>query len=392
MEILYTAEATAWGGRRGRVASSDSVLDVHLTVPKGLGGAGDEGTNPEQLFAAGYAGCFHSALKLVARAAGVDARESAVTARVGIGPSAPGELRFTLAVELEGEIPGVAPDVAADLMEQAHQVCPYSNATRGNIDVTLKVVERLTANLRRCSSKYGTEQRRLGSAGATQRARRRRSASARSRLRTRSDAGVISTSSSSAMSSMAVSMVSTPRRRQLDGLVGGVGADVGLLLLAGDVDHHVAGSGVLAHDHALVDPLAGTDEQLAPALEVVEGVAGRRPRPGRRSSPRRGDAAGRRPTGRQPRCRVWSSAVPRVAVSSWTAKPSRPRAGASKLTIVRPGSPGRRSSTVPFRGARAWVTVPTCSSGTSTTPSSTGSWRLPSISRVTTSGRLTSSS
>jgi Ohr subfamily peroxiredoxin len=139
MEILYTAEATAWGGRKGRVASSDGVLDVHLTVPKGLGGPGDEGTNPEQLFAAGYAACFHSALKLVARQAGVDARESAVTARVGIGPPAPGVLRFGLEVELEGEIPGIDHDVAADLMAQAHQVCPYSNATRGNVEVTLTV-------------------------------------------------------------------------------------------------------------------------------------------------------------------------------------------------------------------------------------------------------------
>jgi Ohr subfamily peroxiredoxin len=116
------------------------VLDVHLTVPKGLGGAGEEGTNPEQLFAAGYAGCFHSALRLVARGAGVDARESAVTARVGIGPSSPGALHFTLQVELEAEMPGVDHDVATDLIGQAHQICPYSNATRGNVDVTLTVV------------------------------------------------------------------------------------------------------------------------------------------------------------------------------------------------------------------------------------------------------------
>jgi Ohr subfamily peroxiredoxin len=139
MEILYTAEATAWGGRKGRAASSDGVLDVHLTVPKALGGAGEEGTNPEQLFAAGYAACFHSALKLVARAAGVDARESAVTARVGIGPPSPDELRFGLHVELEGEIPDVDPEVVAELMAQAHQVCPYSNATRGNVEVVLTV-------------------------------------------------------------------------------------------------------------------------------------------------------------------------------------------------------------------------------------------------------------
>ena len=138
MESLYTAEATAWGGRKGRAASSDGVLDVHLTVPKELGGDGAEGTNPEQLFAAGFAACFHSALKLVARQAGVDARESAVTARVGLGPDDTG--LFGLQVELEAELPDVERGVAEDLVAQAHQVCPYSKATRNNIDVTLTVV------------------------------------------------------------------------------------------------------------------------------------------------------------------------------------------------------------------------------------------------------------
>jgi lipoyl-dependent peroxiredoxin len=138
MEILYTAEATAWGGRNGRAASSDGVLDVRLTVPKELGGSGEEGTNPEQLFATGYAACFHSALKLMARSAKVDASDSAVTARVGIGPAESGA--FGLAVELEIEMPDVDHAVAEDLVAQAHQVCPYSNATRGNVEVTLTVV------------------------------------------------------------------------------------------------------------------------------------------------------------------------------------------------------------------------------------------------------------
>ena len=138
MEILYTAEATAWGGREGRTASSDGVIDVTLSMPKELGGPGGAHTNPEQLFAAGYASCFHSALKLVARGEGVDVSESAVTARVGIGPNDTGG--FGLAVELEAELPGVEPSVARSLLARAHEVCPYSNATRGNVDVTLTVV------------------------------------------------------------------------------------------------------------------------------------------------------------------------------------------------------------------------------------------------------------
>ncbi len=137
MQVLYTAEATAWGGRNGRAASSDGTLDLMLTVPKEMGGSGDPGTNPEQLFAAGYAGCFHSALKLVARAEKVDASESAVTARVGIGTAEDGGTGFALTVELEAELPGVEPDQARRLLDRAHAVCPYSNATRGNIDVTV---------------------------------------------------------------------------------------------------------------------------------------------------------------------------------------------------------------------------------------------------------------
>ena len=138
MDVLYTAEGTAWGGREGHSASSDGVLDLELRIPKEMGGPGGPFTNPEQLFAVGYASCFHSALKLIAARAKVDVSESAVTAKVGIGPDGAGG--FGLAVELEAELPDVERSVAEDLVAQAHQVCPYSNATRGNIDVTLTVV------------------------------------------------------------------------------------------------------------------------------------------------------------------------------------------------------------------------------------------------------------
>ena len=139
MQVLYTAEATAWGGRDGRAASSDNVLDVQLAVPKELGGPGGAATNPEQLFAAGYAACFHSALKLVAKGQGVNADESAVTARVGIGADDAGG--FGLTVELEAELPGVDRPTAEALVARAHEVCPYSNATRGNVDVALSITD-----------------------------------------------------------------------------------------------------------------------------------------------------------------------------------------------------------------------------------------------------------
>ena len=139
MDVLYTAEATAWGGREGRAASSDGNLDVQLVLPKELFGPGGPGTNPEQLFAAGYAGCFHSALKLVAAKGKVDVSESAITARVGVGANETGG--FGLAVELVAELPGVDDATARGLLAQAHAVCPYSNATRGNVDVTLTLHE-----------------------------------------------------------------------------------------------------------------------------------------------------------------------------------------------------------------------------------------------------------
>ncbi|HVE64168.1 MAG TPA: organic hydroperoxide resistance protein [Mycobacteriales bacterium] len=140
MQTLYTAEATAYGGRAGRATSSDDRLDVELDVPKELGGDGGDGTNPEQLFAAGYASCFHSALQLVARAASADTTDSTVTARVGLGP-APSGVGFVLTVELVVSLPALERSDAMELVAKAHQVCPYSNATRGNIEVDLSVAD-----------------------------------------------------------------------------------------------------------------------------------------------------------------------------------------------------------------------------------------------------------
>jgi osmotically inducible protein OsmC len=140
VHVVYEAEGTAWGGREGRVASSDGRLDHQLSIPKEMGGAGGEGTNPEQLFAIGYAACFHSALKLVASKEHVDISQSAITVRVGIGPD-DADGGFGLRVEIVGELPGVPADEALSLMDKAHAVCPYSKATRGNIDVALSLVE-----------------------------------------------------------------------------------------------------------------------------------------------------------------------------------------------------------------------------------------------------------
>jgi Ohr subfamily peroxiredoxin len=139
MKTLYTAEATVQGGREGHARSSDGILDVDLRTPKEMGGTGDQGTNPEQLFAAGYAACFQSALMRVARRQKVDASQSTITARVGIGPT--GDGGFGLEVALHVSIPGVDKATGEQLLEQAHQVCPYSNATRGNIPVVLTLEE-----------------------------------------------------------------------------------------------------------------------------------------------------------------------------------------------------------------------------------------------------------
>ncbi len=136
IKSLYTARATAHGGRSGHAVSSDGVLDVDLRPPKEMGGPGG-GTNPEQLFAAGYAGCFQSALAVVGRRAGVDTSGSLVEADVSLGTIPGGG--YGLAVVLKISIPGVDRDTVRSLAEAAHEVCPYSNATRGNIDVTLEV-------------------------------------------------------------------------------------------------------------------------------------------------------------------------------------------------------------------------------------------------------------
>lgn len=135
MEALYTAEATAAGdGRNGDVHSSDGVLDERLSVPEAMGGPGGAFTNPEQLFAAGYAACFHGALRLVAGQANVDlGADTKVTAQVDIGRKDGGG--FQLAVRISAELPGLEAGKANELVTQAHQVCPYSNATRGNIEV-----------------------------------------------------------------------------------------------------------------------------------------------------------------------------------------------------------------------------------------------------------------
>ena len=139
MSVVYTASATATGeARNGHTRSSDGVLDLDLAVPKEMGGAGGALTNPEQLFAAGYAACFHGALKLVAQQKKIVISDSAVTADVGIGPNDAGG--FGLTVALSVEIAGVDQAAADDLVAAAHQVCPYSNATRGNIDVTVEAV------------------------------------------------------------------------------------------------------------------------------------------------------------------------------------------------------------------------------------------------------------
>ncbi|MFA5120336.1 organic hydroperoxide resistance protein [Zavarzinia sp.] len=136
-KILYTAHASATGGRDGSAATDDGRLSVKLSVPKELGGDSGPGTNPEQLFASGYSACFLSALKFVARAAKVALPDAAkVSAAVSIGPIPTG---FGLAVSLTVSVPGVERAVAEELVQKAHVVCPYSNATRGNIEVSLTV-------------------------------------------------------------------------------------------------------------------------------------------------------------------------------------------------------------------------------------------------------------
>lgn len=139
MKIAYSTQATANGGRDGRAASADGKLKVQLSVPKELGGPGGEGTNPEQLFAAGYSACFLGALKYVASQSKIKLPESAtVTAKIGIGPRDDGK-GFGIEADLTIAVPGVERAVAEDLVGKAHIVCPYSDATRGNIAVRLTV-------------------------------------------------------------------------------------------------------------------------------------------------------------------------------------------------------------------------------------------------------------
>lgn len=138
VNVLYRTKATATGGRDGKSQTADGALSVNLSTPKELGGAGGAGNNPEQLFAAGYAACFLGAMKFVASQGGPKVPvDATVTAEVGIGPRAAGG--FGLEVALEVSLPGVPRAEAEALVEKAHQVCPYSNATRNNIDVKLGV-------------------------------------------------------------------------------------------------------------------------------------------------------------------------------------------------------------------------------------------------------------
>ncbi len=136
-KIVYTASATTTGGRRGHVVSSDGNLDLLLTAPKETGGPGT-GTNPEQLFAAGYSACFNSAVMMVAKKAGLDASAAQVTVNIGFGPEGDS---FAITADLEVRIPGIEPATVQELAEAAHQVCPYSKATRGNVPVTITAID-----------------------------------------------------------------------------------------------------------------------------------------------------------------------------------------------------------------------------------------------------------
>jgi lipoyl-dependent peroxiredoxin len=137
VKVLYTTEAVVEGGRAGHGRTADGRLSVQLSVPKELGGEGGPGTNPEELFAVGYAACFQSGLLSLAQGRKIDASGSKITSRVGIGPTGHGG--FSLEVALDLHAPNISRVEAEDLMRRAHELCPYSNATRGNIDVTLRV-------------------------------------------------------------------------------------------------------------------------------------------------------------------------------------------------------------------------------------------------------------
>ena len=138
MKILYSTTATATGdGRNGHTATEDGMVDVDVRTPPELGGPGGA-TNPEQLFAAGYAACFHSAMKVVAKPMGIDVTDSSVSVTTGLGMLEGGS--FGLELEIDVHVPNASADEAQQLVERAHQVCPYSNATRGNVEVKLGVI------------------------------------------------------------------------------------------------------------------------------------------------------------------------------------------------------------------------------------------------------------
>jgi lipoyl-dependent peroxiredoxin len=140
-KALYTATATATGGRAGTAKSSDGVLDLALSTPKELGGAGGNGTNPEQLFAAGYSACFIGAMKAVAAKQKISLpAEVSITSDVAIGPHANKPGAFGIQVDMKISVPGMERAALEALVATAHEVCPYSNATRGNVDVTLTIV------------------------------------------------------------------------------------------------------------------------------------------------------------------------------------------------------------------------------------------------------------
>lgn len=137
MKTLYTTQATATGGRNGQVKSENGIIDLEVRMPKALGGSNDDFANPEMLFAAGYSACFDSALNLVIKKENIQTGATTVAAKVSIGQNDNGG--FGLEAELHANIPGVTIEVAQSLIEKAHEVCPYSNATRGNMPVKLTV-------------------------------------------------------------------------------------------------------------------------------------------------------------------------------------------------------------------------------------------------------------
>ncbi|MFL1896029.1 organic hydroperoxide resistance protein [Aquimarina sp. 2-A2] len=138
MKTLYTAVATTEGGRTGHVSTDDKAIDTPLSVPKGMGGDGGKYTNPEQLFAAGYSACYGSALQVIAEKHKVDLGNFSVTAHVDFGKTEEGD--FQLAVVLDSYLPGLDVETGETLVNEAHEICPYSRATRDNIDVTLNLL------------------------------------------------------------------------------------------------------------------------------------------------------------------------------------------------------------------------------------------------------------